>query len=724
MEFSDLFQSDKSLSDLLQYTPDQLVSEFDLAPQYATKFLKGSTAKKPRLDGERYDVNERALAHKCFQVSFEGTAHQELYNQLVNHRVTMRQETHYSPYCALVQSSGVGKSRALMELSKLGVYICYCSLASRSTSASPPRTVDLADKLVNTFTEHGMVLYLKAWLQVLSTHISTMSPEVWKQQQLPNEDGSPKGDLAKKVLAEWRKSDRDDPYEGQNPEAWDMNTCSEVIKSVENAFQKKRPCSVIFAFDEARGLQIRDPQSNLMTTSPFYQIRRALRIFFDHQTFSAIMLDTSAKVTNLLPSKHNEDSERAISMGFKLAHPIYFLPNMSLFKTPASQSVPDCFQPSHWLKQGRPMWSARLKKEGNPSSVRLFALQKLVRTVLGTFEEKGVRVPVDVFRGVMTESQAMALLSATAGLSICARSELAEAMSASHMNLILRVSEDRSRIYIGLPAEPILAEGAASALLDNKVQEEALKHLLAACKVGYVTPGPQGEFVAKFILVAAMWDKEREWQLQPIPVEEYLEKLLVNVHDDRSIFDKVKAKCPVRGLVFFNSFVLVRKPPTTDTLHRAFTSGYALMYRAENSVDMIIPVGTPKGMTCIVVSVKNLKQSGWLEKVSPEKVRSEFTKVKVEPGLIGITIVMSLCEQVTKHSDNLVLWVSPEEDAATDTDPYINITCYGIDGNYSYLTEKVKELLKEVLITVPDELAGATEEEKKWIQGLLPEQYL
>ncbi|KAI5083744.1 hypothetical protein GOP47_0003487 [Adiantum capillus-veneris] len=684
--------------------------------------------------------SQRALADKGFRIPFRGTAHEELHNQLVKHRCTMKSETHYSPYCALVQSSGVGKTRALMELSKLGVYVCYCSLASHSSTAFPPRTGGLADKLANTFTEHGMVFYLKAWLSILAAHISTTSPEVWKQDQLPDEHGSHEGGLAKKILKEWMKSDLDDTYKGKNPDAWSIDTCSEVIKSVEKALQKKctqcspgekeacihTPCSVVFAFDEARGLQIKHPGSTSMTFSPFYQIRRALRMFFGHQTFSAIMLDTSAKVTKLLPSKHDEDSERAKSMGFKLAPPIYSLPNMSLFKETASHGVPDCFQPEHWLKQGRPMWSARLEMGDCPSSVRQFALQKLVRTVAGPFARG---IDVNVRLGVMTESQAMALLSASAGLSICARSELAEAMAASHMHLILRVSEDRSMIYIGLPAEPILAEGAASALQNDVVQEGALKHLLAACMAGYVTPGPRGEFVAKFILVAATWDAGERWQLRQIPVEKYLEKLLVNGNADQTTFDALKAKCPEGGSVFFNSFVLVRKPPTTDTLHRAFVSGYALMYRAENNLpgtDMIIPVWTSNGMTCIVVSVMNLNRPGWLEDVSTKKIRSEFTNVRVEPGLFDITIVMSLREPVKDLGDGSAwrLWVSTEGHVATDMDPHINLSCYGIDRNFSYLTENVKKLLKEVLITVPDELAGATDIEKEWIKGLLPEEYI
>lgn len=489
---SKLLWSGFSISDLRQKSPEQWVSEFSISLQVATKLTKAFKAKKPRSDELHY-VREENLAHKCFQVQFEGSAHLVLHKQLIKLRGRLDKRTYYSPYCALVQSSGVGKSRALMELSQLGVYVCYCSLASSSTTAYPPRTVKLADKLVTTFTEGGMVLYLKAWLQVLAARISTMSPEVWKQRQLLRENVS--SGLAMEVYNEWMNLERHEQYTGEDDDSWNMETCKEAIKSVQDALQKRctqcaqvtdkgcshSPCNVIFAFDEAKGLQIKKPESEVMTSSPFCQIRRALRVFFDHQTFCAIMLDTSAKVVNLLPtSKHSENSSRAISMGFKLAHPIYFLPNMSLYRDTSNSTVPDCYKPDHWLKQGRPMWCARLKMEGDASNVRQFALQKLVRTLDGTFEEKGGRMDVDVLNGTMAESQAMALLAATAGLSICARSELAELMAASHMNLILRVSEDRSRIYIGLPAEPILAEGAASALQDQVVQAGALKHLLHA----------------------------------------------------------------------------------------------------------------------------------------------------------------------------------------------------------------------------------------------------
>ncbi|MCO5575814.1 hypothetical protein L7F22_029619 [Adiantum nelumboides] len=738
--FDKLVESGKPISELLLYAPELLEADFQMDHHVAVEFLGG--AKKPRhsKSGEDRELDEAKLAYKCFRVPYKGDAHRELYKQVSSLCKSVLKETHYSPYAALVQSSGTGKSRALMEMSKVGVYVCYCSLVSSTSTAVPPRTGGLADKLVTTFDEGGMVLYLKAWLQVLAAKINDSSPEEWMKEQLPS-DSSPADQvpLADQVLAEWKRLETE-PIEQQGLYADrddnNFEICSDAITSVEEGLRRKCTqcsleqvcahyalCSVIFAFDEARGLQVRSPRTQSMSDSPFYQVRRALRIFFGNHRFFAVMLDTSAKVTNLLPSKNNEDSERAIRMGFRLTHPIYFLPTMGLFKNSLA-APPECYESVHWVKHGRPMWASRLGVDGKPENVRRLALQKLVHTVAGKFQGKDV----DVLGGKMTESQAMALLSAAAGLSICSRCELAEVMAASHMELILRVSEDRSRIFVGFPAEPILAEAAAYALVKKKVQEGALTHLFSACKNGYVTPGPRGEFVAKFILVAATWDSRlMDWQLRKIPLATYLERLLSgNSQCDANMLKRLKDECP-DGYVFFNSFVLVRHPPTTATLEHAHKSGYALMYRAENNlpgVDLIIPVWTRNGMTYFAVSVKNLKHSGWLEEASTDKVRMEFTNVQATEGIRCITLVMSLRELVNRDKENWVMWASRGNKVASDIDPYINLTSYGIDHNFNFLSDEVKNLLKLLLITVFDELTDASEQEKEWIRQLIPEQFM
>ncbi|EFJ30164.1 hypothetical protein SELMODRAFT_409856 [Selaginella moellendorffii] len=56
---------------------------------------------------------------------------------------------------------------------QLGVHVCHCSLASIHSSAYPPRTPELADKLASYSTEASMVLYLE---QVLGEELDGKSP--------------------------------------------------------------------------------------------------------------------------------------------------------------------------------------------------------------------------------------------------------------------------------------------------------------------------------------------------------------------------------------------------------------------------------------------------------------------------------------------------------------------------------------------------------------------
>lgn len=242
-------------------------------------------SKKPRQGEscvEKHESAEAKLALDCFTVPFKGYAHRELYEQLSALCMSVKQERHYSPYAALVQSSGTGKSRALRDMSKLSVYVCYCSLASRTSTAVPPRTGDLADKLVTTFNERGMVLHLNAWLKVLAAELNDMSSEKWMEEQLCKD--SP---FANKVLAEWKRLETETPY-GADCDAKNAKIYSDAVRSVEEGLRKKCsqcplehyvPCSVIFSFDEARGLQVPDSGTQLMSDSPFYQVRRALRVF-------------------------------------------------------------------------------------------------------------------------------------------------------------------------------------------------------------------------------------------------------------------------------------------------------------------------------------------------------------------------------------------------------------------------------------------------------------
>ncbi|EFJ21989.1 hypothetical protein SELMODRAFT_416916 [Selaginella moellendorffii] len=125
------------------------------------------------------------------------------------------------------------------------------------------------------------------------------------------------------------------------------------------------------------------------------------------------------------------------------------------------------------------------------------------------------------------------------------------------------------------------------------------------------------------------------------------------------------------GPLFCNSFA-VREVP--DTAARYFAGGLAIGHQAENDMrgaDLILP----EGMTCCVVSLKT--RGG---------VSSELTKWK---------------EQAVADTKSWLLW-DQEEDKSD-----LQLTCYGLDGNFGYLSREVRGLLKNILVTRPDPLKGA-----------------
>ncbi|EFJ18383.1 hypothetical protein SELMODRAFT_420263 [Selaginella moellendorffii] len=102
--------------------------------------------------------------------------------------------------------------------------------------------------------------------------------------------------------------------------------------------------------------------------------------------------------------------------------------------------------------------------------------------------------------------------------------------------------------------------------------------------------------------------------------------------------------------------------------------GLAIGHQAENDMrgaDLILP----EGMTCCVVSLKT--RGG---------VSSELTKWK---------------EQAVADTKSWLLW-DQEEDKSD-----LQLTCYGLDGNFGYPSREVRGLLKNILVTRPDPLKGA-----------------
>src|ERR1051325_2883433 len=99
---------------------------------------------------------------------------------------------------------------------------------------------------------------------------------------------------------------------------------------------------------------------------------------------------------------------------------------------------------------------------------------------------------VDRFEDSKQENSSLAILSSVIGLDMSPQSQLASELVASHMATCLSVSEDRERLIIAYPSEPLLSEVALEFMSDLTLPK-ILRLFSTSLKKGLVEPGPRGE---------------------------------------------------------------------------------------------------------------------------------------------------------------------------------------------------------------------------------------
>ncbi|KAG9074455.1 hypothetical protein FS749_013988 [Ceratobasidium sp. UAMH 11750] len=90
------------------------------------------------------DVNpaEPSQFADVFKAHYVGTAAADLYWHLgqLQHEFVLKDGHYYAKFCSIVQSSGTGKSRALIELKDQGAIVVYLNLRSKQESGNPIST--------------------------------------------------------------------------------------------------------------------------------------------------------------------------------------------------------------------------------------------------------------------------------------------------------------------------------------------------------------------------------------------------------------------------------------------------------------------------------------------------------------------------------------------------------------------------------------------------------
>ncbi|KAI8927292.1 hypothetical protein BC831DRAFT_504019 [Entophlyctis helioformis] len=592
-------------------------------------------------------------AHQCVE-SFNN------YIDDISETWAIRGMQHVAPYGAMVQSSGMGKTRTCIEVAKQRFAI-YTNLRDQKSTGYPLRSL-IADRFkvipISQFT-HWSIGFLLGCINHLAASIESnpaLTPSAWIALQVGRKvdvdqfwnDALVHIDSALAMI----ESDgfpKDAPASGsgtgrkKKAEGYLERAMANLQAKIEHLQQQQQEQEQQSSTAEAETQTWSGPTS-------FDYFRDVLSCLprSDAHPVTAIFTDTNIKIANFLPSAPPSSvSSLRQADALTLFSPFW---RISYWDLVASEQ-----QPVHRLIQAQ-FDSARLYPR------RPIDHDTLLCSIWATHKFKGRPIWMDAGNDLRCEAQVDLARCKIVGVSSSANLELTKAetnkqplfamatavlclkttgahklvmnMTTSHMAVCYLISESRDAMVVGYPSDPILAEGVMTLLREDTTSSAAEKgvvktsiwkllmsSLIAAVEEGAVVDaGLRGE------LVKSATYRSRT---MPITVGEFLNGLfgtnalgraatqylqsMGRTHRTRASRSAGATMGPIDpefldGIVAFNHYMFVRNGQSNGTLPGAFDRFAAILCKVnQKAVDIVIPVYLPsrKCFSAILVQVKN-----------------------------------------------------------------------------------------------------------------------
>lgn len=572
-------------------------------------------------------------------------------------------EKYYALFFAIVQSSGYGKSRMIFEAAKHGLNTIYSNVST--TSAGYPKcTTGLLDFLTNINSVPHLQLFLCITYKIAHGHI-TKNDRAAKFLPLNSFQGT---DFTfsffwSKVINEFlcitdSKAVTQNNitefqaykfFRGQQQSFGDYSLSKKRVDNKENGYIKLSDRTLLLpelllVFDEARSL-LKDDEKSV-----FRNLRRALK-GLGSRNMVLVFMDTLTSVTNFSPAPVFDSSARYTETAKMLLPPFYeILTYDALFDyCPLNLANEDEY--FEFFKQGRPLWGALLKEplfrellpDMRLESLIDFAQQKLLcmpkaqilankPSITGLLAVMAIRFGVE---GILDHSTGARMMSSHMGTGTLF------SLNKCKVNCIvilgIYLDDDRIRMVVMYPPEPVLAEAACRSLhySQHTSLEDKISLFLTQIICGVVSAGEIGEMICRMIL-ALTYDSVMLSRFEmagsgiysaPTTVAEFLEELIAPSYteDFKAIFSTTDNKpaelCKtgvfsgeyLSGEISFTSWTFLRafnpkEAFVNDTfLESLYKKRVAVVFQVNQAgTDFMIPVKLADGtFTFILVQVKN-----------------------------------------------------------------------------------------------------------------------
>jgi len=498
----------------------------------------------------------------------------------------------YIPYVSIVQSSGYGKSRLIKEYAN-NVYTLYLNLGIGRNCF--PRPSACAKEFINSFKKAKNP---DDWFNnFLAKAVSLLDTEIKSK----NTDKS----------SFWENHLRDD---GQSIWGPAINTANNVIKNdlmlirdspgyLEQNFNDENDIKILLCIDEGRKLI--EEMNDDLKISLFRCWRRALRNNkWRARGLFSVILDTTSRISNFSPASGYDPTLKALNQDQMLFKPFIYI---STYNSLVDNS--DNFY-SKAFSMGRPCWKAlrdeyiKEVSEGDISA-KNYAWEK-VKLLVKAKIQGGTNNLVDDEKKNLTS---VAVLASFCSVDISPSVHFASNLVASHLGTCLAISQDRTKILVCYPSEPLVTEAAYELLDDNM-----LLLIAQSFGQGIVEPGKRGEILGELILILTrhklckrlIRQKTATFFTGEIKLADFLKELLANnVKVLES--DCYEHRFFENANISFTRFVTIRTIPTLDDVKKGYESCVAFnLKRNHKGADFLIPVKcNGQTYTVWIIQIKN-----------------------------------------------------------------------------------------------------------------------
>ncbi|RIA93600.1 hypothetical protein C1645_735376 [Glomus cerebriforme] len=586
--------------------------------------------------------SELQYASAAFGCDFKNTLKYVEYFQNYIIKCYNNSKDTYIPYVPIIQSSGYGKSRLIKEHANQ-VYTLYLNLGIDQNCF--PYTSACAKEFIRSFqiakdpdTWFNTFLAKAVSLVVFEAKDNNINKNLFWKNHL-DDNGQSIWKSAIKVANDTKISD-------------DLISIRDNPGYLEENFDNENEIKILLCIDEGRKLiqEINDK----LNISLFQCWKHALqKNKWRTKGLFSVILDTTLQLTNFSPALEYNTTIKTFQEDRMLFKPFIYIPTYDSLANNSGKFYSQAFS------IGRPCWKAfrdEFIKEVNYNDIKAedYAWEKV--KLLAKIKLQG-GTNNSFINNEKNTFTSIAIFASFCSIDISSSVHFASNLIANHLGTFLSISQDRTKILVCYPSEPLVTE-AAYELLDNNI----LQLIAQSFSQGIVNLGKQDEIVGELILILThqklykklIKTKQSAFFTGEIRLVTFLDNLLKNnftLNENCTEHNSLK-----NGSISFTRFVTIRTIPTLNDIKKGYISCVAFnLKQNQQGANFLIPVKLNKNIyTVWIIQIKNHNLDKYnsdimVDSISKLKPRYVFSKT----DLAELNPYLSMYWQLGAHQTSI-----------------------------------------------------------------------